>query len=101
MPGSTVIPALASRGRDPIAPVDGAASGNVGPVGPSLGGAGRAPYECAWASDQGVVMAREGLRVREVSEVEGDRPLRIVRRSSGSVVTWRRAQRLPLGVSSA
>ncbi len=37
-------------------------------------------------------MAREGLRVREVSAVEGNRLLRIVRRSSGSVVTWRRAQ---------
>jgi hypothetical protein len=29
----------------------------------------------------GVVMAREGLRVREVSEVEGNRLLRIVRKS--------------------
>lgn len=36
-------------------------------------------------------MAREGLRVREVSKVEGNRLLRIVRRSSGTVVTWRRA----------
>ena len=37
-------------------------------------------------------MSREGLRVREVSAEEGNRLLRIVRRSSGSVVTWRRAQ---------
>ncbi len=37
-------------------------------------------------------MSREGLRVREVSDEEGGRLLRIVRRSSGSVVTWRRAQ---------
>lgn len=30
--------------------------------------------------------------VREISNDEGNRLLRIVRRSSGSVVTWRRAQ---------
>jgi transposase len=35
---------------------------------------------------------REGIRVREISNDEGQRLLRIVRRSSGSVVTWRRAQ---------
>ena len=35
---------------------------------------------------------REGVRVREISNDEGNRLLRIVRRSSGSVVTWRRAQ---------
>ena len=34
---------------------------------------------------------REGLRVRELSNEEGNRLLRIVRRSAGSVVTWRRA----------
>jgi len=43
-------------------------------------------------------MAREGLRVREVSNDEGNRLLRIVRRSSGSVVTWRRAQMVLLSV---
>ena len=32
------------------------------------------------------------LRVRPISDEEGNRLLRIVRRSSGSVVTWRRAQ---------
>jgi transposase len=37
-------------------------------------------------------MMREGIRVREISNEEGNRLLRIVRRSSGSVVTWRRAQ---------
>jgi len=37
-------------------------------------------------------VARERLRVREISSEEGNRLLRIVRRSSGSVVTWRRAQ---------
>ncbi len=37
-------------------------------------------------------MAREKLRARELSNEEGNRLLRIVRRSSGSVVTWRRAQ---------
>jgi len=35
---------------------------------------------------------REGVRVREITSEEGNRLLRIVRRSSGSVVTWRRAQ---------
>jgi transposase len=42
--------------------------------------------------DQEVAVARERLRVRELSNDEGNRLLRIVRRSSGSVVTWRRAQ---------
>jgi transposase len=44
------------------------------------------------------VVSREGLRVREVSTEEGNRLLRIVRRSSGSVVTWRRAQMVLLSV---
>ncbi len=35
---------------------------------------------------------RDGVRVRELDNEEGNRLLRIVRRSSGSVVTWRRAQ---------
>ena len=35
---------------------------------------------------------RDGIRVREITNEEGNRLLRIVRRSSGSVVTWRRAQ---------
>jgi transposase len=35
---------------------------------------------------------REGIRVREITSEEGNRLLRTVRRSSGSVVTWRRAQ---------
>jgi transposase len=34
----------------------------------------------------------ERVRVREITSQEGNRLLRIVRRSSGSVVTWRRAQ---------
>lgn len=38
------------------------------------------------------VRVREGIRVREIGNEEGNRLLRIVRRSSGSVVTWRRAQ---------
>jgi transposase len=37
-------------------------------------------------------VSRERLRVREISNQEGNRLLAIVRRSSGSVVTWRRAQ---------
>ena len=43
-------------------------------------------------------MSREGLPVREVTAEEGNRLLRIVRRSSGSVVTWRRAQMVLLSV---
>lgn len=43
-------------------------------------------------------MARPGLRVREVSDDEGNRLLRMVRRTSGSVVTWRRAQMVLLSV---
>ena len=34
----------------------------------------------------------ERVRVREIDNEEGNRLLRIVRRGSGSVVTWRRAQ---------
>ena len=36
------------------------------------------------------------LRVREIDDDEGRRLMRIVRRDSGSVVTWRRAQMLLL-----
>jgi hypothetical protein len=32
------------------------------------------------------------LRVREIGDDEGRRLVRIIRRGSGSVVTWRRAQ---------
>jgi transposase len=45
-----------------------------------------------------VVVSRDGLRVRAVSTEEGNRLLRIVRRSAGSVVTWRRAQMVLLSV---
>jgi transposase len=38
------------------------------------------------------------VRVREIKPDEGQRLLRIVRRSSGSVVTWRRAQMVLLSV---
>jgi hypothetical protein len=34
----------------------------------------------------------ERVRVREISNDEGNRLLKTVRRSSGSIVTWRRAQ---------
>jgi hypothetical protein len=34
----------------------------------------------------------ERVRAREITSKEGNRLLRIVRRSTGSVVTWRRAQ---------
>jgi transposase len=45
-------------------------------------------------------MSREGLRAREVTDEEGNRLLRIVRRSSGSVVTWRRAQMVLLSLQA-
>jgi hypothetical protein len=38
----------------------------------------------------------ERLRVREIDDDEGRRLVRIVRRGSGSVVTWRRAQMVVL-----
>src|SRR5215212_9285482 len=38
------------------------------------------------------------VQVRSISNDEGNRLLRIVRRSSGSVVTWRRAQMVLLSV---
>ena len=38
----------------------------------------------------------EGLRVREIDDDEGQRLVRIIRRGSGSVVTWRRAQMMLL-----
>lgn len=38
----------------------------------------------------------ERVRVREITNDEGNRLLRTVRRSSGSVVTWRRAQMILL-----
>jgi len=34
----------------------------------------------------------ERVRVRDISNEEGNRLLRLIRRSSGSAVTWRRAQ---------
>ena len=45
----------------------------------------------------GVLIAQTGpvterLRVREIDDDEGQRLVRIIRRGSGSVVTWRRAQ---------
>ena len=38
------------------------------------------------------VRVAERVRVREIDEDEGQRLLRIIRRGTGSVVTWRRAQ---------
>jgi len=38
------------------------------------------------------VLVAERVRVREIDDDEGKRLLRIIRRGSGSVVTWRRAQ---------
>ena len=42
----------------------------------------------------------ERVRVRVISNQEGNRLLRIVRRSSGSVVTWRRAQMVLLSAQA-
>src|SRR5215210_348680 len=47
-----------------------------------------------WAA-RGAIMAAK-VRVRAISNEEGNRLLRIVRRTSGSVVTWRRAQMILL-----
>src|SRR6185369_3197007 len=46
-----------------------------------------------WRDDRAVA---ERVRVREIDPDEGQKLLRIVRRSSGSVVTWRRAQMILL-----
>jgi hypothetical protein len=43
---------------------------------------------------------REGIRVREITNNEGRHLLQIVRRSSGSVVRWRRAKAALSGVAS-
>ena len=42
----------------------------------------------------------ERVRVRDITNQEGNRLLRIVRRSSGSVVTWRRAQMVLLSAQA-
>ena len=42
----------------------------------------------------------ERVHVREIDDDEGNRLLRIVRRSSGSVVTWRRAQMVLLSAQA-
>src|SRR5512134_2008027 len=47
-----------------------------------------------WAA-RGAIMAVR-VRVRAITNEAGNRLLRIVRRSSGSVVTWRRAQMILL-----
>ena len=46
---------------------------------------------CRRLSARGAIMATS-VRVRAITNEEGNRLLRIVRRSSGLVVTWRRAQ---------
>ena len=52
--------------------------------------ASRAPY-AGWPGSHWLGMAGQE-RVREISDDDGNRLKRIVRRGSGSVVTWRRAQ---------
>src|SRR5271170_6148491 len=51
---------------------------------------GRAPFPGLVIGETEPVTER--LRVREIDDDEGHRLVRIVRRGSGSVVTWRRAQ---------
>jgi transposase len=54
-----------------------------------------APVGCKTPGDIEVVEGggvAERVRVRDITNEEGNRLLRVVRRSSGSVVTWRRAQ---------
>src|SRR3954447_6721448 len=48
-------------------------------------------FLCCPLAARGAIMAAS-VRVRAITNEEGNRLLRIVRRSSGSVVTWRRAQ---------
>ncbi len=57
---------------------------------PCLFVSGRA-YSWSMLSSMGGTVAGR-VRVREITNDEGNRLLRIVRRSSGSVVTWRRSQ---------
>ena len=49
-----------------------------------------------WPRAPGVIAetgrVAERLRVREIDDDEGRRLVRVIRRGSGSVVTWRRAQ---------
>jgi len=47
---------------------------------------------CRAARVREAVRVAERVRVREIDEDEGQRLLRIIRRGTGSVVTWRRAQ---------
>jgi hypothetical protein len=42
----------------------------------------------------------ERVQVREITDEEGQRLLRILRRSTGSVVTWRRAQMVLLSAQA-
>ncbi|MDQ0936380.1 hypothetical protein QFZ49_006355 [Streptomyces turgidiscabies] len=46
------------------------------------------------------VLVAERVRVREIDDDEGRRLLRIIRRGTGSVVTWRRAQMVLLSAQS-
>src|SRR3954462_282207 len=52
---------------------------------------------CRVGGAGGAIMAAS-VRVRAITNEEGNRLLRVVRRSSGSVVTWRRAQMVLLSV---
>jgi hypothetical protein len=48
----------------------------------------------------GTGVVTERLQVREIDDGEGQRLVRIVRRGSGSVVTWRRAQMVLLSAQA-
>src|SRR5829696_4297612 len=68
-----------------------------------MNGLVRPSFDCrepGWRSnDQGGPVAQR-VRVRELSNDDGRRRLRILRRSTGSVVTWRRAQMVLLSAQS-
>ncbi len=60
------------------------------------GGSALALRSPGWAFPRALIpdtgAVTERLRVREIDDDEGRRLVRIIRRGSGSVVTWRRAQ---------
>jgi len=78
-----LVPSPALSSLPSSSPVASAVSGNVRPVGvvSSVGGGVYQTWQMA-----------ERVQVREFDDDEGRRLLRVVRRGTGSVVTWRRAQ---------
>ncbi len=52
----------------------------------------RRPNSTPAARVRHAVLVAERVRIREIDDDEGRRLLRIIRRGTGSVATWRRAQ---------